>query len=91
MFCARLELISQSEVPQNRNTWRRFEFLLPLRFNDGQAVPDRAVGQTLEEIQARFGAVSWETQSKTLQQFSFAKRVLRNPLFYCDSVTRKEN
>jgi hypothetical protein len=44
------------------NTWRRFEFLLPLRFNSGEPVPDEALGQTLEEIRTRFGAVSWETQ-----------------------------
>jgi hypothetical protein len=44
-------------------TFRRFEVLLPLRFNDGQAVPEEAVAETLLELESRFGAVSCETQS----------------------------
>jgi hypothetical protein len=43
-------------------TLRRYEFLLPLRFNDGQAVPDSLIGETLIELRQRFGAVSSETQ-----------------------------
>ena len=42
---------------------RRFEVLLPLRFNDGKAVPDEAVAETLIELEQRFGAVSCETQT----------------------------
>lgn len=38
---------------------RRYEILLPLRFNDGEAVPDEFIGEALEQ---KFGAVSWETQ-----------------------------
>lgn len=41
---------------------RRFELLLPLRFNDGQAVPDDLIAETLIELETRFGAVSCETQ-----------------------------
>jgi hypothetical protein len=41
---------------------RRYEILLPLRFNDGQAVPDDLIGETLLELENHFGAVSWETQ-----------------------------
>lgn len=44
-------------------TFRRFEILLPLRFNDGQAVPDELVADTLLELRERFGAVSAETQT----------------------------
>ena|SRR5437868_946375 len=44
------------------STLRRFEILLPLRFNDGQPVPDDLVGQTLLELRQQFGAVSAETQ-----------------------------
>lgn len=44
------------------STLRRFEILLPLRFNDGQPVPDDLVGETLLELRQRFGAVSAETQ-----------------------------
>lgn len=42
---------------------RRYEILLPLRFNDGQPVPDDLVGGVLIEIRQRFGAVSFETQT----------------------------
>jgi hypothetical protein len=44
------------------STLRRFEILLPLRFNDGQPVPDDLVGETLLELRQRFGSVSAETQ-----------------------------
>ena len=42
---------------------RRYEILLPLRFNDGQSVPDDLVAETLLELEQRFGAVSTETQT----------------------------
>jgi hypothetical protein len=41
---------------------RRYELLLPRRFNDGQPVPDALVADTLSELEQRFGAVSSETQ-----------------------------
>jgi hypothetical protein len=44
-------------------TFRRFEILLPLRFNDGQPVPNELIGLTLLELEQRFGAVSSETQA----------------------------
>ena len=44
------------------NAWRRFEILLPLRFNDGQPVPDAVIGESLLELEEQFGAVTWETQ-----------------------------
>lgn len=44
------------------NSLRRFELLLPLRFNDGQPVPDSLIADTLVELEDRFGAVSSETQ-----------------------------
>jgi hypothetical protein len=42
---------------------RRFEVLFPLRFNDGQPVPDEVVADALLELEQRFGAVSSETQT----------------------------
>lgn len=42
---------------------RRFEILLPLRFNDGSAVPDELIADALLELEDRFGAVSSETQT----------------------------
>jgi hypothetical protein len=44
------------------NKWRRFEVLLPLRFNDGQPVPEELLAEALFEIVDQFGAVSYETQ-----------------------------
>jgi hypothetical protein len=45
------------------NSSRRFEILLPLRFNDGQPVPDGLIADTLLEFRSQFGAVSSETQT----------------------------
>ncbi|MCP9450768.1 MAG: hypothetical protein NNA31_04770 [Nitrospira sp.] len=41
---------------------RRFEILLPLRFNDGTLVPDNAIADTLLELEQQFGALSCDTQ-----------------------------
>jgi hypothetical protein len=43
-------------------SYRRYEILLPRRFNDQQPVPDELVVETLLELEQRFGAVSSETQ-----------------------------
>jgi hypothetical protein len=44
------------------NSSRRYEILLPLRFNDGSNVPDELIAETLLEVRQHFGAVSSETQ-----------------------------
>src|SRR5438477_9951553 len=49
--------------PLMSKTFRRFEILLPLRFNDGTAVPEDLIAETLLELRDRFGAVSAETQT----------------------------
>jgi hypothetical protein len=41
---------------------RRYEILLPQRFNDGRPVPDDLLADTLLELRQRFGSVSSETQ-----------------------------
>jgi hypothetical protein len=41
---------------------RRYEILLPLRFNDGQQVPEELLSDALVELEQKFEAVSWETQ-----------------------------
>lgn len=43
--------------------YRRYEALLPLWFNDGTAVPDELIADTLLELRERFGAVSCESQA----------------------------
>jgi hypothetical protein len=45
-----------------RSSFRRYEVLVPIRFNDGVEVPDELVGDTLLELRKRFGSVSLETQ-----------------------------
>ena len=42
---------------------RRYEILLPLRFNDGTPVPDELVGEAIVLLRDRFGAASFETQT----------------------------
>ena len=44
-------------------SFRRYEVLLPRRFNDGRPVPSRLVTETLVELRERFGAASCETQT----------------------------
>jgi hypothetical protein len=41
---------------------RRYEILLPLRLNNGQAVPEELLGKVLSHLEQKFEAVSWETQ-----------------------------
>ena len=38
---------------------RRFEVLLPARFNDGTEVPDEVLGEAVKEIVRQFGAVAY--------------------------------
>ncbi len=42
--------------------WRRYEILLPLRYNDGKRVPKALLAQIILELEERFVAVSCETQ-----------------------------
>ena len=44
------------------NALRRYEILLPLRFNDGTPVPETVLAETFAELREEFGAASWETQ-----------------------------
>ena len=42
---------------------RRYEILLPWRFNDGQPVPPELVGETVIRLREKFGAVSSKRQT----------------------------
>ncbi len=42
--------------------FRRYELLLPTRFNNGDAIPAELFADTLLELEDQFGAVSSETQ-----------------------------
>lgn len=44
------------------SSWRRFEVLLPLRFNDGREVPAEWLAEAVLEVVSRFGAAGYETQ-----------------------------
>ncbi len=58
---------------------RRFELLLPLKFNDGSPVPDDLIADALVELRQRFGAVSSETQ-RIQGQWQHAGQVYRDEL-----------
>jgi hypothetical protein len=45
------------------STLRRFEVLLPLRFNDGSEIPEDWLGEAFNEIVDRFGAASFERKA----------------------------
>ena len=42
--------------------WRRYELLLPLRYNDGGEVPSEWLAEAVLEVVEHFGAASYETQ-----------------------------
>ena len=44
-------------------SYRRYEILLPLKFNDGQPIPDELIGTTLRELRSQFGSISAESQT----------------------------
>ena len=44
------------------SSWRRFEVLLPLQFNDGREVPSEWLAEAVLEVVGHFGAASYETQ-----------------------------
>lgn len=44
------------------SNWRRFEVLLPVRFNDGREIPSDWLAEAVLEIVGQFGAASYETQ-----------------------------
>jgi len=58
---------------------RRFEILLPLRFNDGSSVPDTLIAEVVVELRRRFGAVSSETQ-RIEGQWQHGGQVFRDEL-----------
>lgn len=60
--------------------YRRFELLLPLKFNDGTLVPRAAIGATVRELRERFGAVSAETQT-IHGEWEHGGKVYRDELF----------
>jgi len=43
-------------------SYRRYEILLPRRFNDGQPIPEEWLGEALIELRKRFGVASSQTQ-----------------------------
>ena len=43
--------------------YRRYEILLPSRFNNGQSVPDRLLVDAIVDLRNQFGAVSVEPQT----------------------------
>lgn len=46
-----------------RSKSRRFEVLLPVRFNDGRDVPEELLGEAVNEVVQQFGAASFYKQA----------------------------
>jgi hypothetical protein len=46
-----------------RNKLRRFEVLLPTRFNDGRDVPDELIADAIDEIIGQYGTVSFHKEA----------------------------
>ncbi len=46
-----------------RNLLRRYEVLLPVRFNDGRRVPKSWLARAFNEVVDHFGAASYECQA----------------------------
>jgi hypothetical protein len=42
-----------------KNKLRRYEVLLPARYNDGREVPDELLGAAVKEVVQQFGAVAY--------------------------------
>jgi hypothetical protein len=74
--------------------YRRYEVLLPLRFNDGTAVPDELIAQTLLELRRQFGAVPWESQTNhgewTFQGQSYRDDLVRVFVDVPDTVDNRQ-
>ena len=64
-----------------KTSWRHYEVLLPLRFNDGKAIPDALIAQTLLEIRKKFcGQLSVESQT-IRGHWQHRTKVYRDDLF----------
>ena len=59
--------------------WRRYEVLLPLRFNDGLEVPDAWLADAIFEIVDQFGAASYEAR-RVEGQWRHGAVILRDDL-----------
>jgi hypothetical protein len=62
-----------------RRKWRRYEVLLPHRYNDGGVVPRALLAEAVNGIITRFGAVSFE-KGKLEGRWVFEKKVYRDVL-----------
>jgi hypothetical protein len=73
-------------------SWRRYEVLLPLQFNDGSPVPEELIGQTLLELRKKFGALSAETQT-IRGHWQHGKNLFRDDLnrVFVDAPDTSEN
>jgi hypothetical protein len=73
-------------------SFRRYELLIPLKFNDGTDVPETAVAETLLQLRQRFGAVSSETQV-IRGHWEFQGQIYRDDLFrlFVDVADTEEN
>jgi hypothetical protein len=72
--------------------FRRFELLLPSRFNSGEPIAAELFAETLLELEQHFGAVSSETQLIE-GRWRYQGEVYRDELvrIFCDTPDTPEN
>jgi hypothetical protein len=56
---------------------RRYEVLLPVRFNDGRDVPEQLLGQAVNDIVEQFNAVTFYGRRGPLTPFFFHREGTR--------------
>lgn len=61
--------------------WRRFEVMLPLKFNDGRFIPRAWLGKAIRELTEHWGGASFESQT-------IEGHWLHGGVFYQDKLVR---
>ena len=59
---------------------RRYEVLLPMRFNDGRDVPEEMLGEAVNEIVEQFGAVSFYKEAVEGKRWRHEETLYRDDL-----------
>jgi len=72
--------------------FRRYQILLPLRFNDGSPVPDEFFGKVVLDLRKKFGAVTTETRA-AVGEWEYQEKVFRDELarIFADVPDTPEN
>lgn len=73
-------------------SFRRYEIILPTRYNDGTPIEPLKYWDTAEEIVARFGAVTWQPEIlRGIWQHEGKRFEEENVRFFADVEDTPEN